>query len=159
MNIREEFAEKIANVLDVNTQLYYDDQTGLPLLKMMIDYEDGILEIPAIDLNKLYIDREYGDIKYGYINTKGVISCNLTIPLRLSEGIYAKFQHKYPVVNKVYNINNNLIVGVDQSRNKDKTCLCFSKFKDGKFTVERCEYIEKQEDIDKYIEDNKYKWV
>lgn len=155
MNRREEFG----NILDVNTQLYYDNQTGLPLLKMVIDYEKGILEIPAINLSRIEVSRECGNRNCDYIATREITSCNLTIPLQLSKGTYVKFQYKYPEVNKVYNINNNLIVGVDQSRNKDKTCLCFSKFKDGKFTVERCEYIEKQEDMDKYIEDNKYKWA
>ena len=32
-------------------------------------------------------------------------------------------------------------------------------FEDGKFIVERFEYIEKQQDMDKYIEENKNKWI
>lgn len=151
--------KEFGKILDVKTELYYDDKNNLPLLKMVIDYENGILEFPKINLDKIDITKKYSDAFNDYIVSKDIISCNLTMPLELSEGGYGSLRYKYPEVNKVYNINNNLIVGVDQSRSRDKTCLCFSKFEDGKFTVERFEYIEKQENMDKYIEKNKNKWI
>lgn len=152
---------EFGNIKDVKTELYYEDKSSLPMLKMIVDYENGVIEIPKICLFEMDIIKKYSNeiYSYDYIMPKQIPSCNLNIPLGLVEGSYVRFRYKYPEVNKVYNINNNLIIGVDQTRNKDKTCLCFSKFKDGKFTVERFEFIEKQEDMDKYIEENKEKWI
>lgn len=106
--------KEFGKILDVKTELYYDDKNNLPLLKMVIDYENGILEFPKINLDKIDITKKYSDAFNDYIVPKDIISCNLTMPLELSEGVYGSLRYKYPEVNKVYNINNNLIVGVDQ---------------------------------------------
>lgn len=66
---------------------------------------------------------------------------------------------KYPSVNRVYQIADNYLIGVDQSNSDDKTCLCFCKIKEGKFHIERFKYIEKQEDMDEYINMNTAKWL
>lgn len=153
--------KQFGKIIDVKTELYYEDETDSALLKMVLDYENGKMEIPEIRLDGVKLVKNYSNKVYSsdYILPKDVISCNLTMPLGISTGKYATLKYKYPEVNKVYNINDNLIIGVYQSRNKDKTCLCFSKFEDGKFIVERFEYIEKQQDMDKYIEENKNKWI
>lgn len=59
----------------------------------------------------------------------------------------------------MYQIADNYLIGVDQSNSDDKTCLCFCKVKQGKFHIERFQYIEKQEDMGKYINMNTAKWL
>lgn len=66
---------------------------------------------------------------------------------------------QYPSVNKVYQIKKNYLIGVDQSAGEDKTCLCFCKLTQGKFHMERLQYIEKQEDMDLYINKNTAKFL
>lgn len=62
---------------------------------------------------------------------------------------------EYPSVSKVYHLGDGVIMGVDQSNsNEDKSCLCMAKFKEGVMTIKGIKYIEKQEDIDKYINKN-----
>ena len=68
-------------------------------------------------------------------------------------------QLKYPTVEKAYQLSDKVIVGVDQASNGDKTVLCFARFKNGSFTVERFQDIDRQEDMDKYININKDKWL
>lgn len=62
---------------------------------------------------------------------------------------------EYPSVSKVYNLGDGKLIGVDQSNSsEDKTCLCIAKFKDGVMDIKEIKYIEKQEDMDKYINRN-----
>lgn len=62
---------------------------------------------------------------------------------------------KYQSISKIYNSDKEKIIAVDQSSdNENKTCLCFAKYKDEKITIKEIRYIEKQEDVDKYINKN-----
>ena len=71
-----------------------------------------------------------------------------------------KQETKYPSINKAYQLPNNILIGVDQSsEGEDKTCLCFARLVKGKFHTERFEFIEKQEDMDKYINENTARWI
>ena len=68
--------------------------------------------------------------------------------------------NKYPNIDKAYMLDNNVMIGVDQSSvGEDKTCLCFCRLVKGKFHTERFEFIEKQEDMDKYINENTARWI
>jgi hypothetical protein len=61
----------------------------------------------------------------------------------------------YPSISKVYNLENGVLIGVDQTNNNaDKTCLCIAKLNDGVMDIKEIRYIEKQEDMDKYINKN-----
>lgn len=62
--------------------------------------------------------------------------------------------NKYPSVSKQIKLNNDYVLSIDQSIGEDKTCLCFYKSKNNKFALKGIKYIEKQEDIDKYINMN-----
>lgn len=64
-----------------------------------------------------------------------------------------------PTVEKAYQLSDKVIVGVDQASNMDRTVLCFARFKNGSFVVERFQDIEKQEDMDNYVNRNKDKWL
>lgn len=59
---------------------------------------------------------------------------------------------EYKSISKVCNLEEGMLLGIDQSNdNADMTCLCIGKMKDGVMEIKDIKYIEKQEDIDKYI--------
>lgn len=63
---------------------------------------------------------------------------------------------EYPDASKIYHLGDGKLIGVDQTnRTEDRTCLCFVKYnKDEKMFIKKIKYIEKQKDIDKYINEN-----
>lgn len=62
---------------------------------------------------------------------------------------------EYKNISKTYNLGNGVLIGIDQTNsNADKTCLCIAKFKNGVMDIKGIRYIKKQEDIDKYINEN-----
>lgn len=77
----------------------------------------------------------------------------------LNSNQHTTHKDKYPTIDKVYLLDNNVMIGVDQSTVEDKTCLCFARLVKGKFHTERFEFIEKQEDMDKYINRNMERWI
>lgn len=63
--------------------------------------------------------------------------------------------NEYPEISRYYEFDNNYILGIDQTNcNEDRTCLCFAKLDDDKMIVKDVKYIEKQRDMDKYINKN-----
>lgn len=61
----------------------------------------------------------------------------------------------YSNVSKTYHLGEGKLISVDQSScDEDKTCLCLAKIKDRKMIIKEIQYIEKQEDMDKYINRN-----
>ena len=63
--------------------------------------------------------------------------------------------NEYPAISRYYKFDNNYILGIDQTNcNKDKTCLCFARLEEDKINFLDFKYIEKQRDIDKYINKN-----
>ena len=71
----------------------------------------------------------------------------------------ARTQLSYPTIEKAYQLSDKVIVGVDQASDGDKAVLCFARFKKGSFTVERFQDINRQEDMDGYVNRNKDKWL
>lgn len=62
---------------------------------------------------------------------------------------------EYKSISKVYDLGEGKLIGIDQTdSNEDKTCLCLAKHKNGKLIIKEIRYIEKQEDMDKYINRN-----
>ena len=58
----------------------------------------------------------------------------------------------YPNISKVYQLGGGRLISVDQTNsNEDKTCLCFAKLVNGTMNIEEIKCIEKQKDIDKYM--------
>lgn len=60
----------------------------------------------------------------------------------------------YPSISNQIKLTNDYILSVDQSIREDKTCLCFAKQSEGEINILGFKYIEKQKDIDKYINMN-----
>lgn len=61
----------------------------------------------------------------------------------------------YPMISKYYRLNESCILGVDQTNSEgDRTCLCFARLEEDKINFLDFKYIEKQSDIDKYINTN-----
>ena len=61
----------------------------------------------------------------------------------------------YPMISRYYKLNDNCILGIDQTNSSgDKTCLCFARLEGGKINFLDFKHIEKQKDIDKYININ-----
>lgn len=66
---------------------------------------------------------------------------------------------EYPSVTKLYDIADNYTICVDQSTGRDKTVLAFIRHKNNKIQLQRFQEIEKQEDMDKYINLNRDKLI
>jgi hypothetical protein len=62
---------------------------------------------------------------------------------------------EYQSISKGYDLGDGKLIGVDQSNNsEDRTCLCVAKFEDGVMDIKEIKYIEKQENMEKYINRN-----
>jgi len=62
---------------------------------------------------------------------------------------------EYKIISKVYNLGDGILLGVDQSNSsEDKTCLCIGEVKDGIMNIKEIKCIEKQDDMDKYVNRN-----
>lgn len=58
----------------------------------------------------------------------------------------------YPMVSKQIQLTNDYILGIDQTNSSnDITCLCFTKLEEDKVNILDFKYIERQKDIDEYI--------
>lgn len=61
----------------------------------------------------------------------------------------------YPMASKYVKLTNDCILGIDKTNSsEDKICLCFARLEEDKINFLDFKYIEKQSDIDKYINMN-----
>lgn len=58
-------------------------------------------------------------------------------------------------ISEMYELGDNKFLSINQSNiNEDKTALCFSKYEDGKIIISDIKIIDKQADINNYININ-----